>query len=350
MSFGRQLMTRIDYKSSGVNIEKGYETVKMITEPVKRTHGSEVLGSIGGFGGLFQPNLSGIETPVLVSGTDGVGTKLKIAFALDKHDSIGQDLVAMCVNDVLCVGAKPLFFLDYIATGELRPKQIAAIVDGIARACQETGTALIGGETAEMPGFYAKGEYDVAGFTVGIVDKSLMISGDNVQEGDIILGLPSSGFHSNGFSLLRKVIAESEYGDDFNGRTWGDILLTPTKLYVAAVQTLLQKYPNAISGMAHITGGGFIENIPRAYSQEFSATIDTSQWKVPEPFLEIQRRTSLNNDEMFNTFNMGIGYIILVNKHYINELEGILKDIGEISFRIGEMTLKNENNESICFV
>ena len=252
----------VDYKDAGVNIEKGYEAVQRIKKDVESTHGPEVVGGIGGFGGMFAPDVSGMTQPILVSGTDGVGTKLKLAFALDKHDSIGIDCVAMCVNDIICVGAKPLFFLDYIATGKLEPQQVEGIVAGIAEGCRQSGAALVGGETAEMPGFYARGEYDVAGFTVGMVDQPKMIDGKAVEQGDVIIGLSSSGVHSNGFSLVRKLFPEDRWNESFDESTLGETLLTPTKIYVKSVLSVMENH--SIHAIAHITGGGFIENIPRA--------------------------------------------------------------------------------------
>ena len=306
----------IDYKDAGVNIEKGYEAVQRIKKDVESTHGPEVLGGIGGFGGMFAPDISGMTQPVLVSGTDGVGTKLKLAFALNKHDSIGIDCVAMCVNDVVCVGAKPLFFLDYIATGKLEPQQVEGIVAGIAEGCRQSGAALVGGETAEMPGFYGRGEYDVAGFTVGMVDKPKMIDGSEVQSGDVIIGLPSSGVHSNGFSLVRKLFPEDRWQENFGDSTLGETLLTPTKIYVKPVLGIMEKYP--VHAIAHITGGGFIENIPRAYSQGFKAVINMGAWSIPGIFDLIQETAKLDDESMYNTFNMGVGMVLVVIISSIN--------------------------------
>jgi len=289
----------VDYKDAGVNIEKGYEAVQRIKKDVESTHGPEVVGGIGGFGGMFAPDVSGMTQPILVSGTDGVGTKLKLAFALDKHDSIGIDCVAMCVNDIICVGAKPLFFLDYIATGKLEPQQVEGIVAGIAEGCRQSGAALVGGETAEMPGFYARGEYDVAGFTVGMVDQPKMIDGKAVEQGDVIIGLSSSGVHSNGFSLVRKLFPEDRWNESFDESTLGETLLTPTKIYVKSVLSVMENH--SIHAIAHITGGGFIENIPRAYPDQFQAAIKKGAWSSHNIFKLIQETSLLDDDAMYNT-------------------------------------------------
>jgi len=337
----------INYKDAGVNIEKGYETVQRIKKDVESTHGPEVLGGIGGFGGLFAPDMTGMSQPVLVSGTDGVGTKLKLAFALNKHDSIGIDCVAMCVNDVICTGARPLFFLDYIATGALEPKQVEGIVAGISEGCRQSGTALVGGETAEMPGFYSKGEYDVAGFTVGLVDRPDMISGDHVEEGDVLIGLSSSGVHSNGFSLIRKLFPEKQWGDAFGGSTLGETLLTPTKIYVKPVLDVVKKFE--IHGIAHITGGGFIENIPRAFPDQFKAVITEDSWPVPEIFGLIQSKSGLTDKEMFNTFNMGIGMVLVIPGKDKDGLIAHFERMGEQVFPIGRIDARHDGDPSLCF-
>lgn len=337
----------VNYKDAGVNIEAGYEAVQRIKQDVESTHGPEVLGGLGGFGGLFAPDMTGITEPVLVSGTDGVGTKLKLAFALNKHDSIGIDCVAMCVNDVICTGAKPLFFLDYIATGTLEPHQVEGIVAGIAEGCRQSGTALVGGETAEMPGFYAKGEYDVAGFTVGLVDRSKMITGEQVKSGDVIIGLASSGVHSNGFSLVRKLFPESQWGDAFGSSTLGETLLTPTRIYVKSVLGIIEKHP--VKGIAHITGGGFIENIPRAFPDKFKAVIRKGSWPDQEIFKLIQATSKLPDDEMFNTFNMGIGMILIIAADLANEVMADLANLGEPSFRIGRIADRGAGETGLCF-
>jgi len=337
----------IDYKDAGVNIEKGYEAVQRIKKDVESTHGPEVLGGIGGFGGMFAPDISGMTQPVLVSGTDGVGTKLKLAFALNKHDSIGIDCVAMCVNDVVCVGAKPLFFLDYIATGKLEPQQVEGIVAGIAEGCRQSGAALVGGETAEMPGFYGRGEYDVAGFTVGMVDEPKMIDGSEVQSGDVIIGLPSSGVHSNGFSLVRKLFPEDRWQENFGDSTLGETLLTPTKIYVKPVLGIMEKYP--VHAIAHITGGGFIENIPRAYSQGFKAVINMGAWSIPGIFDLIQETAKLDDESMYNTFNMGVGMVLVVAAEDADAILTQLSELGEQSTIIGSVQVRKDGEAAICF-
>ncbi|MBT3254535.1 MAG: phosphoribosylformylglycinamidine cyclo-ligase [Candidatus Marinimicrobia bacterium] len=337
----------IDYKDAGVNIQKGYEAVQRIKEDVESTHGPEVLGGIGGFGGMFAPDVSGMTQPILVSGTDGVGTKLKLAFALNKHNSIGIDCVAMCVNDVICVGAKPLFFLDYIATGKLEPQQVEGIVAGIAEGCRQSGAALVGGETAEMPGFYASGEYDVAGFTVGMVDQPDMIDGKAVKEGDVIIGLPSSGVHSNGFSLVRKLFPENRWNENFDDSTLGETLLTPTKIYVKSVLGVMENH--AIHAIAHITGGGFIENIPRAYPDQFQAVIKKGTWPVHNIFNLIQETSLLDDDAMYNTFNMGIGMVMIVAAADADEILAQMSDMGEEASLVGRIKKRSNGDSPICF-
>ena len=337
----------IDYKDAGVNIQKGYEAVQRIKEDVESTHGPEVLGGIGGFGGMFAPDVSGMTQPILVSGTDGVGTKLKLAFALNKHNSIGIDCVAMCVNDVICVGAKPLFFLDYIATGKLEPQQVEGIVAGIAEGCRQSGAALVGGETAEMPGFYASGEYDVAGFTVGMVDQPDMIDGKAVKEGDVIIGLPSSGVHSNGFSLVRKLFPENRWNENFDDSTLGETLLTPTKIYVKSVLGVMENH--AIHAIAHITGGGVIENIPRAYPDQFQAVIKKGTWPVHNIFNLIQETSLLDDDAMYNTFNMGIGMVMIVAAADADEILAQMSDMGEEASLVGRIKKRSNGDSPICF-
>ena len=337
----------IDYKDAGVNIEKGYETVQRIKKDVESTHGPEVLGGIGGFGGMFAPDVSGMTQPVLVSGTDGVGTKLKLAFALNKHDSIGIDCVAMCVNDVVCVGARPMFFLDYIATGKLEPEQVEGIVAGIAEGCRQSGAALVGGETAEMPGFYAKGEYDVAGFTVGMVDQPKMIDGSKVKSGDVIIGLASSGVHSNGFSLVRKLFPESRWTESFASSTLGETLLTPTKIYVKPVLEVLEQHD--IHAIAHITGGGFIENIPRAYPANFKAIIQKGSWADQEIFALIQETSGLDDERMYNTFNMGVGMVWVVAEEDVESVLNQLEAMDEEATIIGHIDSRLDGEDPICF-
>ena len=337
----------IDYKDAGVNIEKGYEAVQRIKKDVDSTHGPEVIGGIGGFGGMFAPDVSGMTQPILVSGTDGVGTKLKLAFALDKHDSIGIDCVAMCVNDIICVGAKPLFFLDYIATGKLEPQQIEGIVAGITEGCRQSGAALVGGETAEMPGFYARGEYDVAGFTVGMVDRPKMIDGKSVEAGDVIIGLSSSGVHSNGFSLVRKLFPENRWNDNFDNSTLGATLLTPTKIYVKSVLSIIENH--SIHAIAHITGGGFIENIPRAYPDQYQAVIKKGTWPLHNIFKLIQETSQLDDDAMYNTFNMGIGMALIVGSEDADPILTQLKEMGEQASQVGYIKKRHNGDSSICF-
>jgi phosphoribosylformylglycinamidine cyclo-ligase len=302
--------TSATYASAGVDIEAGNELVQRIKPHAKRTNIPGVLGGLGGFGALFQPDLQGFSEPVIVSATDGVGTKLKLAFALDKHDTVGIDLVAMCVNDLLCGGARPLFFLDYFATGKLSPAQGEQVVKGIADGCVQAGCALVGGETAELPGFYEAGEYDLAGFCVGLVDKSKIIDGSTVQPGDVVLGLASSGLHSNGYSLARKLLEPlglSTHLDEL-GTSIGDALLSPTRIYVKPVLSLLEKVQ--VKAMAHITGGGFYENIPRVLPANTKVVIERGSWPVLPLFDVLQKQGNIAEREMYTTFNMGIGLVL----------------------------------------
>lgn len=329
----------LTYKSAGVDIEAGYEAVSLMKKHIKKTFTKGVLSDIGGFGGLFSINKNEFDEPILVSGTDGVGTKLKIAFSIDKHDTIGEDCVAMCVNDILCQGAKPLFFLDYIATGKLNPEKVASIVEGIANGCVKSDAALIGGETAEMPGLYNEDEYDLAGFAVGIVDKKKIIDGSKIKEGNIAIGLQSSGIHSNGYSLVRKIIEENKldlnkYYEEF-GKTLGEELLTPTKIYVKPIMKLIEKIE--VNGLAHITGGGFLENIPRILPNGLSAQLDSSKWKRPRIFDFIKNIGNLDINEMYKVFNMGIGMIIFIDEKNVNEALNILEENGEKGYKIGEV-------------
>jgi len=335
----------LSYKDSGVDKEAGYKEVKMIKEMVKKTHIPGVLSDIGGFSGLFQLDTKGYKEPVLVSGTDGVGTKLKIAFMMDKHDTVGQDCVAMCANDIACQGAKPLFFLDYIATGKLIPEKMASIVEGVANGCKLAGCALIGGETAEMPGFYKEDEYDLAGFCVGIVDKDRIITGENIKEGDMLIGLPSSGIHSNGYSLVRKIVFEREKMDVFTyipelGKKLGEELLIPTRIYVPVVLDLIDKFN--IKGISHITGGGFYENIPRMLPKGLSAHIDTSTIKVPEIFNLLQKWANIEKKEMYGTFNMGVGMVLAVDKDELDAIAEHLRIKGEPFYILGEVKAGQE--------
>ena len=332
------------YKAAGVDVTAGYRAVDLMKKHVARTKTDGAISSIGGFGGLFQPNLTGMEQPILVSGTDGVGTKLKIAFLLDKHDTIGIDCVAMCVNDVICVGAKPLFFLDYIAVGKNYPEKVAEIVSGIAEGCVQSGCALIGGETAEMPGFYPVDEYDVAGFSVGIVDRKKMIDGTQMKAGDAIVGIRSSGVHSNGFSLVRKIfnIDESSarrYVPEF-GKTLGEELLTPTKIYVKAVESLLSACP--VKAISHITGGGFYENIPRMMTAGLTAKIEKAAVPVLPVFEVMAKTGNIPERDMFNTFNMGVGMCVAVDKNDVHKAVAAIEAAGEKAVVLGEIVSGDE--------
>ncbi len=333
------------YKAAGVDITAGYKAVELMKASIARTMTSGVCSDIGGFGGLFSLDLTGISKPVLVSGTDGVGTKLKIAFLMDKHDTVGIDCVAMCVNDVICVGAKPLFFLDYIACGKNVPEKIASIVSGVAEGCVQSGAALIGGETAEMPGFYPIDEYDLAGFAVGVVDRDKVIDRNTMTEGDVIIAIPSSGVHSNGFSLVRKVFdlensdIHRKY-DELGGKELGEVLLTPTKIYVKPVLALLEKVQ--VKGISHITGGGFYENIPRSFAKGFTAKIDKSAVRVLPIFDLIAKEGNICERDMFNTFNMGVGMSIVVPKEQADLALETLRGVGEDAYVIGEVIRSDE--------
>lgn len=329
------------YKEAGVDVTAGYASVELMKKDVASTARAEVLDSIGGFGGLFAPNVKGMEKPVLVSGTDGVGTKLKLAMLLDMHDTIGIDCVAMCVNDVVCAGAEPLFFLDYIACGKNYPEKIATIVKGVADGCKESGCALIGGETAEHPGMMPEDEYDLAGFTVGMVDEKDILDKNNVEEGDVLIGLASSGVHSNGFSLVRKVFdittresLEKTYAE-LGGKTLGEVLLTPTKLYVKPVLNLLKEVQ--VKSIAHITGGGFYENMPRAYGEGLDAYIEKGSWNIPAIFNLIQKTGNISEHDMYNTFNMGVGMMVIVKKEDVDKALSVLAASGVEASVIGHM-------------
>ena len=328
------------YAAAGVDITAGYRAVELMKSHIARTMTSGVCSDIGGFGGLFELDLQGITRPVLVSGTDGVGTKLKIAFLMDKHDTVGIDCVAMCVNDIICSGARPLFFLDYIACGKNFPEKIADIVKGVAEGCVQAGAALIGGETAEMPGFYPVDEYDLAGYSTGVVDKSKIINNKSMVAGDVIIALPSSGVHSNGFSLVRKVL-DVENADlktpvaELGGKSIGETLLTPTKIYVKPVLALMEKV--TVKGISHITGGGFYENIPRSIPDGFGAKIDKSAVRVLPIFDLIAKKGNISERDMFNTFNMGVGMSIVVAKEDAEAALEILRANGEDPYLIGEI-------------
>ena len=337
---------KLTYKDAGVDIDAGNRSVELIKNSVRATYRPEVLGDLGGFGGLFALNSGKYKEPVLVSGTDGVGTKLKLAFMLDKHDTIGQDAVAMCVNDILVQGAEPLFFLDYLAVGKLLPEQVADVVTGVANACKESGCALIGGETAEMNGFYPEGEYDIAGFAVGVVEKSKLITSAKVKEGDVILGLPSSGVHSNGYSLVRRIVFDHKgfKGDEYMeelGKTIGEELLTPTRLYPKACLPLIEQFD--IHGMVHITGGGFYENIPRALPENMAVEIDTSKWEMPTIFRLLQQWGNVDWPEMYRTFNMGIGMILIVSAEEAEAVKAHLQAADVTVYEIGKVVKGNHD-------
>ena len=333
------------YAAAGVDITAGYRAVESMKAHIARTVTSGVCSDVGGFGGLFELDVKGMEQPVLVSGTDGVGTKLKLAFLQDRHDTVGIDCVAMCVNDVICCGAKPLFFLDYIACGKNVPEKIAAIVSGVAEGCVQSGAALIGGETAEMPGFYPADEYDLAGFAVGVVDKKKILRPETMEEGDVIIALPSSGVHSNGFSLVRKVfgIGEKDISSpvaELSGKSVGETLLTPTRIYVKPVLALLDAV--TVRSVSHITGGGFYENIPRSLPNGLSAKIDRSALKVLPIFDLIAKTGEIPERDMFNTFNMGVGMSIVVKKTDADRALEVLAQNGEDAYLMGEIVAGTE--------
>lgn len=338
------------YKEAGVDITAGYKAVELMKAHIARTMTSGVVSDIGGFGGLFALDLEGIKKPVLVSGTDGVGTKLKIAFLMDKHDTVGIDCVAMCVNDVICCGAKPLFFLDYIALGKNIPERVASIVAGVAEGCVQSGSALIGGETAEMPGFYPVDEYDLAGFSVGVVDKDKILNNKTMKEGDVVIALPSSGVHSNGFSLVRKVF-DVEKADikkpvaELGGKSIGETLLTPTKIYVKPMLALFDAV--TVKAVSHITGGGFYENIPRSILKGYSVKIEKKAVKVLPIFDLIKKTGNIDERDMFNTFNMGVGMSVVVSKEDADKALSTLKANGENPYIVGEI-VKGDDGVIIC--
>lgn len=328
------------YKTAGVDIEAGYEAVNRMKKHVEKTIRRGVLGGLGSFGGMFDVSELDYKKPVLVSGTDGVGTKLKLAFLSNKHDTIGIDAVAMCVNDILAQGAEPLFFLDYLALGKADPEQIEQIVKGVADGCVQSNCALVGGETAEMPGLYEEDEYDVAGFSVGIVEKDNIVTGENIQSGHVLIGLASSGIHSNGFSLVRKILLEDNHLDlqqvyaPFTINL-GEVLLTPTKIYVKPVLEVLKKYK--VDGMAHITGGGFIENIPRMLPDNVGVEITTGTWQVPDIFDFLQEKGNIEMNDMYNVFNMGIGFVLAVKEELVDDVLGVLAENNEEGYVIGKV-------------
>ncbi len=332
------------YKEAGVDVTAGYKSVELIKKSVQETYNKSVISDLGGFGGLFAPNLTGMKEPVLVSGTDGVGTKLKLAFLLNKHDTIGQDCVAMCVNDIICCGATPMFFLDYLALGKNVPEVVATIVKGVTDGCKKAGCALVGGETAEMPGFYPEDEYDLAGFSVGIVDKEKIIDPNKINVGDAIIGIASSGVHSNGFSLVRKIFDVNkenlnEYKEEL-GMTLGECLLTPTKIYVKPVMKVLEQVE--VKGISHVTGGGFYENLPRMLKDGVSIEIDKESYPVLPIFKMIMEKGNIPERDMYNTFNMGIGMALIVDNKDVEKTIEILKENGEQAYVIGKIVEGNK--------
>ena len=338
------------YKQAGVDITAGYKAVELMKQHIARTMTDGALSDIGGFGGLFELDMTGIQHPVLVSGTDGVGTKLKMAFLMDKHDTVGIDCVAMCVNDIICCGAKPLFFLDYVAVGKNRPEKVATIVSGVAEGCVQAGCSLIGGETAEMPGFYPEDEYDLAGFSVGVVDKDKILNNRTIREGDVVIALPSSGVHSNGFSLVRRVF-DVENSDlnapvaELGGQSIGQALLTPTKIYVKPMLALFEQI--TVKAVSHITGGGFYENIPRSIPDGFGVKIDKASLRILPIFDLIAKTGKIPERDMFNTFNMGVGMSVVVDKNDADQALAILKEHGQDAYIMGQ-TEKSEESVKIC--
>ena len=332
------------YKNAGVDVTAGYKSVELIKKCVQSTYTDGVISDLGGFGGLFAPNIKNMKEPILVSGTDGVGTKLKLAFLLNKHDTIGQDCVAMCANDIICCGATPLFFLDYVALGKNVPEVVATIVKGVTDGCKMAGCALVGGETAEMPGFYPIDEYDLAGFCVGIVDKEKIINSDSINVGDKVIGIASSGVHSNGFSLVRKIFDVNkenlnEYREEL-GKTLGEALLAPTKIYVKPVLKVLEQVN--VKGISHVTGGGFYENLPRMLNDKVALNINKNSYEVPAIFKLLQSTGNIPERDMYNTFNMGIGMALIVPAEDVEKTLQILKDEGETAYEIGEVIAGNK--------
>lgn len=331
----------ITYKDAGVDKEAGYKQVQLIKDEVKKTHIDGVLNDIGGFSGMFDLGSLNYKNPVLVSGTDGVGTKVQIAQLLNKHDTIGEDCVAMCVNDILCQGAKPIFFLDYIATGKLVPEKMADIVKGVASGCKKSKAALLGGETAEMPGIYKENDYDLAGFAVGVVEKDQIITGENIAEGDMILGLPSSGIHSNGYTLVRKIVFDHkgfDLSEEFSelDRSLGEELLKPTKIYVEEVYPLIEKYE--IKGICHITGGGIYENLPRVLPEGLGAEVDMTKADIPNIFKLLQEWGNVDKKEMYGTFNMGVGMLLIVSQEVGEKILNEYYEEDELIYQLGKVT------------
>ena len=333
-------MAKLTYKDAGVDKDKGYKEVELIKQIVKKTHGKEVLANIGGFAGAFAPDLSGIEKPVLISGTDGVGTKIKLAMQMNKHDTVGIDCVAMCVNDIICQGARPLFFLDYIATGKLNPEKMADLVRGVSEGCLQAEAALIGGETAEMPGIYQDDDYDLAGFAVGIADKEKIITGEKLKEGDIAIGLKSSGLHSNGFSLVRASMDQANVSleDKFDeNQSIGEKLLIPTKIYVKDIKNLNENID--IKAIANITGGGLYENVPRVLKDDLSVEFELSEFEMDPIFKKIQQWGDIDTEEMYHTFNMGIGMVVFVDK---DDARKALELLGNDAVKVGQVVNGNK--------
>lgn len=333
----------ITYKDAGVDVTRGYKAVELMKKHTKTTYNQNVLGDLGSFGGMYSIASEDLSDPVLVSGTDGVGTKLKYAFLLNKHDTVGIDCVAMCVNDIVCQGAKPLIFLDYIACGKLEPEVVAEIVGGVAEGCRQSGCALIGGETAEMPGFYQENEYDLAGFSTGIVNRNKVINGKDIVEGDVLIGLASSGLHSNGFSLVRKLLGEDK--EELKkiypelDAPLGEVLLTPTRIYVKTILELIKQYE--IKGIAHITGGGFLENIPRIFPENIGAKIDIDSFTIPPVFRLLWEKSAMTKEQIFNTFNMGIGMVLCVSNQISQQVLNSAQELGEKAYIIGH-TVKGQ--------
>ncbi|MBO0439744.1 phosphoribosylformylglycinamidine cyclo-ligase [Candidatus Enterococcus ikei] len=339
------------YAKAGVDVEAGYEVVERIKKHVDRTKRIGVMGALGGFGGCFDLSAVEVKEPVLISGTDGVGTKLMVAIQEDKHDTIGIDCVAMCVNDIVAQGAEPLYFLDYIATGKNRPERLEKVVAGVAQGCIQAGAALIGGETAEMPGMYSDDDYDLAGFAVGIAEKNQMVTGDKIKEGDVLLGLSSSGIHSNGYSLVRKIFFETHQLTgksiipELNEKELGEELLTPTKIYVQAILPLIKQ--ELVNGIAHITGGGFVENIPRMLPEKLTAEIQLGSWPILPIFTVLEKYGQISTMEMYEIFNMGIGMVLAVSPDKIDDVRTILSELNEPSYVIGKVV--GENKQAIVF-
>jgi phosphoribosylformylglycinamidine cyclo-ligase len=330
----------ISYKDAGVNKEEGYKAVELMKKAVSKTHNNSVLNGLGSFGAMYE--MGQYKNPVLVSGTDGVGTKLEVAFKMGVYNTVGIDAVAMCVNDILCHGAKPMFFLDYMACGKLEAEKAAQLVSGVAEGCLQSGAALVGGETAEMPGFYKDGDYDIAGFSVGVVEKDEIINGSSVEGGDVLIALPSSGVHSNGFSLVRRLV--TDFDEELNGKKIGEVLLEPTRIYVKPVLALLEKF--TVKGMAHITGGGLPENLPRTIRDGYQAVVEKEKIRIPEIFKHLQSK-GVPEDEMYGTFNMGVGFVLIVASKDKDAVISELKTLGEEAYEIGYI---EKGDKELCLI